>query len=182
MLVAAGRRSKRGCQGLDAAGLIPGERGDLKKTNSLPHCSVPHIYAIGDVIGFPHLHLRECSRRDGLMTSHLVSKRVCPPREHPYLGGLHNLPEVATAGRTEHWLRRHRDRLRGGPRPLHGQSARMHHRRTGRISKLISGRPDLKLIGVHAIGEMRERVGAHRFGGDDRWLRRDRLSSLSFNV
>jgi NAD(P) transhydrogenase len=54
VLVAAGRRSNTECLNLDAASLAPGERGDLKVDEHY-RTAVPHIYAAGDVIGFPGL-------------------------------------------------------------------------------------------------------------------------------
>ena len=54
VFVAAGRRSNTGSLNLTAAGLTPGERGDLKVDEHY-RTAVPHIYAAGDVIGFPGL-------------------------------------------------------------------------------------------------------------------------------
>ena len=53
-LVAAGRQSNVGCLNLPAAGVAVGQRGLIGVDEH--YCTnVPHIYAAGDVIGFPAL-------------------------------------------------------------------------------------------------------------------------------
>ena len=54
VLVAAGRRSNTKSLNLAAAGLAAEERGDLKVDEHY-RTAAPHIYAAGDVIGFPGL-------------------------------------------------------------------------------------------------------------------------------
>ncbi len=58
VLVAAGRRRNTGSLNLVAAGLAPGDRGDLQVDEHY-RTAVPHIYAAGDVIGFPGLALTD---------------------------------------------------------------------------------------------------------------------------
>ena len=52
--MAAGRNGNTGSLDLAAAGLTPGKRGVLEVTDHF-RTAVPHIYAAGDVIGFPAL-------------------------------------------------------------------------------------------------------------------------------
>ena len=63
VLVAAGRRSNTTRLNLAAAGLVPGERGDLKVDEHY-RTAVPHIYAAATLSVFPDSHRPACSRRD----------------------------------------------------------------------------------------------------------------------
>jgi pyruvate/2-oxoglutarate dehydrogenase complex dihydrolipoamide dehydrogenase (E3) component len=66
VLVVTGRRSNTTSLNLAAAGVTPGERGDLKVGEHY-RTAVPHIYAAGDVIGFPGLAstgMQQTTRRE----------------------------------------------------------------------------------------------------------------------
>ena len=55
VLYAAGRSGNVGSLGLDAVGIEADERGRIKVDPQTFQTTVPHIYAAGDVIGFPSL-------------------------------------------------------------------------------------------------------------------------------
>ncbi len=135
---------------LSAAGLSPDARGRLK-VNVNYQTEAPHIYAVGDVIGFPSL--ASTSMEQGrLATCHafgVEAKSV--PELFPY--GIYTIPEISTVGRNEEELTeqgipyeigkaQYKEIARG---QIIGDS-------TG-LLKLIFHLDTRELLGVHIIGE-----------------------------
>src|SRR5207249_8332475 len=83
---------------LSAAGLQADPRGRLKVGPDY-RTEVPHIFAAGDVIGFPSL--ASTSAEQGRLAScHAFGKPACSvPELFPY--GIYAIPEISMVGRTE---------------------------------------------------------------------------------
>lgn len=152
VLVASGRKSNTETLNLPAAGVLAGEHGLIAVDDDY-RTNIPHIFAAGDVIGFPALastsaeQARRAIRCAFEVPSSDRSLDVLPT-------GVYTIPEVGSAGETEESLRTAGIDYMVGRAP-YGNSAR------GRIIgeedgflKLIFRRDDGKLLGVHAIGEM----------------------------
>jgi NAD(P) transhydrogenase len=150
VLVAAGRKSNVANLNLDAAGVV-GEHG-VMEVDDLYRTNVPHILAAGDVIGFPALastsmeQARRAVRHAFGMDSPSRASGLLPT-------GVYTIPEVSMVGETEESLARSGVSYVVGRAP-YSSSAR------GRIIgdadgflKLLFRREDLKLLGVHALGE-----------------------------
>lgn len=151
VLVAAGRISNTGKLNLQAAGVDVGERG-LLKVNEHFQTNVPHIYAAGDVIGFPALASTsmEQARLAMVHAFQLGYKKEVSPIL-PF--GIYTIPEVSMAGETEESLREKKIDFVAG-KASYGNNPR------GEIIgdydgflKLLFRRSDMKLMGVHVIGE-----------------------------
>ncbi|MBS0204195.1 MAG: Si-specific NAD(P)(+) transhydrogenase [Planctomycetes bacterium] len=151
VLVAAGRKSNVQSLDLDAAGVIVEERG-MVPVDEHYRTNVPHIYAAGDVIGFPALASTsiEQGRRAVL---HAVGQRGHDglPKQLPH--GIYTIPEIGSVGETEQTLRQQGVEIVVG-RAFYRDSAR------GRIIgddegflKLIFDARQMKLLGAHVIGE-----------------------------
>jgi NAD(P) transhydrogenase len=151
VLIATGRKSNVDGLNLDAAGIVTGEHGVIS-VDDYYRTNVPHILAAGDVIGFPALASTgmEQARRavrhafNGKLSSH--ASRLLPT-------GVYTIPEVSMAGETEESLKHAGVDYVAG-RASYGACAR------GRIIgdsngflKLLFRRADMKLLGVHVIGE-----------------------------
>jgi NAD(P) transhydrogenase len=151
VLVAAGRDSNVERLKLAAAGVTTGERGLITVDKGF-RTSVPHIFAVGDVIGFPALastsmeqaRVAMCHAFDVSLKSEISP--ILPT-------GIYTIPEVSTVGSTEEELKAQGiDYLVG--RAFYRQNPR------GEIIgdesgflKLLFRRGDGRLLGVHAIGE-----------------------------
>jgi len=135
---------------LGAAGIKTDDRGRLK-VNASYQTEVPHIYAVGDVIGFPSL--ASTSMEQGRLAAchafNVEAKSV--PALFPY--GIYTIPEISTVGRNEEELTQegvpyeigkanYREIARG---QIIGDS-------TG-LLKLIFHLETRELLGVHIIGE-----------------------------
>jgi NAD(P) transhydrogenase len=151
VLVAAGRKSNVETLGLDKAGVKTGERGLIPVDKEF-RTNVPHIFAAGDVIGFPALastSMEQARRAAG----HAVGAQVS--ELSPLLpNGIYTIPEVSMVGETEESLKKQ------GIEYVVGRS-RYEENARGQIIgdkdgflKLIFRKDNLKLVGVHVIGEL----------------------------
>ncbi|HEX3625534.1 MAG TPA: Si-specific NAD(P)(+) transhydrogenase [Verrucomicrobiae bacterium] len=151
VLVAAGRTSNTAKLNLPATGVSVGERG-LIHVNEHYQTSVPHIYAAGDVIGFPAL--ASTSLEQGYRAAcHAFSLEARAGLPSLLPTGIFTIPETSMVGETEETLKKQGVDYVVGRAP-YGNSVR------GRIIgdksgflKLLFRRSDLKLLGVHVLGE-----------------------------
>jgi NAD(P) transhydrogenase len=151
VLVASGRVSNTAALDLAAAGITPGERG-LIKVDAHGATEVPHIYAAGDVIGFPAL--AATSAEQGRMAVLSAFGLSYAGELSPVLPtGIYTIPEVGCVGETE-------DALKGkgvsyvAGRASYGANARgqIIGDESGLLKLLFT--PDgSQLLGAHVIGE-----------------------------
>ncbi len=151
ILVAAGRKSNVTTLNLAAAGITPGERGIIAVDEHY-RTSVPHIYAAGDVIGFPALASTSMEQ-----ARHAVRHALGPVRNsHPAAllpSGVYTIPEVSLVGETEESLSRAGVEYVVGRAPYSVSARGRIIGDTDGFLKLLFRRSDMKLVGVHAIGE-----------------------------
>jgi NAD(P) transhydrogenase len=151
VLVASGRKSNTETLNPAAAGVTIGDRGIIPVDASY-RTNVPHIFAAGDVIGFPALASTSMQQaRYAIRAAFNTGTSTQPSRFLPT--GVYTIPEVSMAGETEEALKRAGVEYVAGRAP-YGRSAR------GRIIgdtdgflKLLFRRSDMRLLGVHAMGE-----------------------------
>jgi NAD(P) transhydrogenase len=150
LLYAVGRQANSDLLNLPAAGLEADPRGRLR-VNEFFQTSVPHIYAAGDVIGFPALAATSMEQ------GRLASCHMCgapfhnTPELFPF--GIYTIPEISMVGRTEEQLTAEKIPYETGiARYEELAKAQMLGDRTGMLKLLFDSR-DLKLLGVHGIGQ-----------------------------
>jgi NAD(P) transhydrogenase len=93
---------------LETIGITPDERGRLK-VNADFQTGVPHIYAVGDVIGFPAL--ASTSMQQGRHAACHALGLSCDTSTHLLPYGIYTIPEISMVGRNE-------DELTAGRRAL----------------------------------------------------------------
>ncbi len=150
LLYAMGRMANTESLNLGAAGLTADKQGQLK-VNEYYQTEGPHIYAAGDVIGFPAL-AASSMEQGRLATCHAFQvAQSTLPKVMPY--GIYTIPEISTVGRTEEELTAQSVPYEVG-RAFYKEIAR------GQIvgdldglMKLIFHRDTLTLLGVHIIGD-----------------------------
>lgn len=151
VLVAAGRQGNTDGLDLPRIGITPDARGILK-VNEHYQTAVPHIYAAGDVIGFPALAAvsMEQARVAMCHAFDLGYKTLVSPLL-PI--AVYTIPEVAMSGETEESCQQQRRPYCVG-RAFFGNNARgqIIGDLSGQI-KLLFSPDDQKLLGVHVIGE-----------------------------
>ncbi|HUX44319.1 MAG TPA: Si-specific NAD(P)(+) transhydrogenase [Terracidiphilus sp.] len=151
LLYAVGRQGNIDELNLTAAGLEADSRGRIPVDEHY-QTKVPHIFAVGDVVGFPSL--ASVSMEQGRIAAarafndHATTSN---PSFYPY--GIYTIPEISFIGKTEEQLTDedvpyevgmayYRETARG---QIRGDT-------TGRL-KLIFHRDTRKVLGVHIIGE-----------------------------
>jgi len=150
LLYAVGRQANGDELGLEAAGLEADPRGKIKVNDSYQTC-VSHVYAAGDVIGFPAL--ASTSMEQGRLAS---CRMFGAPSEHmpelfPY--GIYTIPEISMVGQTEEKLTRDKVPYEVGiSKYIELAKSMMLGDETGML-KMLFDRNTRKLLGVHIIGQ-----------------------------
>lgn len=150
LLYAVGRQGNADTLNLEAAGLQVDARGRME-VNQFFQTSVPHIYAVGDIIGFPAL--ASTSMEQGRSaTCHIFGLPFrYRPDFLPY--GIYTIPEISMVGKTEENLTAARIPYEIGiSRYAELAKGQMIGDKNGML-KLLFDPETLKLLGVHAIGD-----------------------------
>jgi len=151
VLFAAGRMGATGSLNLEACGLEVDHRGRLSVDPMTFATSVPHIFAAGDVIGFPSL--ASTSMEQGRIAAcHALGETAYDPPEYfPY--GIYAVPEISTVGMTE-------EEVRERGIPYECGIARFRETSRGHIMGLNTGMLKMlfslktrRLLGCHIVGE-----------------------------
>jgi NAD(P) transhydrogenase len=149
-LYSIGRTGNTARLGLDAAGIPADDRGRIQ-VNEHYQTKVPHIYAVGDVIGFPSL--ASTSMEQGRLAScHAFGVSTSSvPELFPY--GIYTIPEISMCGKNE-------EELTQAGVPYEVGKARYREIARGQIVgdttgllKLIFHMDTRQILGVHIIGE-----------------------------
>ncbi|HKT46982.1 MAG TPA: Si-specific NAD(P)(+) transhydrogenase [Candidatus Acidoferrales bacterium] len=150
LLYAVGRQGNVDELNLKAAKLDADERGRVK-VDANYRTSQPHIFAVGDVIGFPSL--ASVSMEQGrLAAAQAFGLAVqSDPATYPY--GIYTIPQISFIGKTE-------EQLTEADVPYEVGVAYYREIARGQISghtdgrlKLLFHRETLELLGVHIFGE-----------------------------
>jgi NAD(P) transhydrogenase len=151
LLYAVGRQGNIDELNLPAAGIEADSRGRVPVDKDF-RTKIPHIFAVGDVIGFPSL--ASVSMEQGRIAAERAFGETTVqsnPSFYPY--GIYTIPEISFIGKTEEQLTEedvpyevgvayYREIARG---QIRGDT-------TGRL-KLIFHRETREILGVHIIGE-----------------------------
>ena len=151
LLVAAGRRSNTTRLNLSAAGLSSNERG-LIHVDAQYRTEVPHINAAGDVIGFPPL-ASTSMQQARIAMRHAFDQRIPSDALRVLPAGIYTIPEVGMVGETEESLLRKGVDYVAGRGPCHSIARGRIIGDTAGLLKLLFRRGDMKLVGVHPVGE-----------------------------
>jgi NAD(P) transhydrogenase len=151
VLFSAGREGATDSLDLAACGLEPDERGRLTVDKATFQTAVPHIYAAGDIIGFPSL--ASTSMEQGRIAAcHAFDAPVhAAPEFFPY--GIYSVPEISTIGMSE-------EQARERGIPYECGVARFRETSRGHIMGISSGFMKMlfaletrRLLGAHIVGE-----------------------------
>jgi NAD(P) transhydrogenase len=150
LLFAVGRQGCVDELDLTAAGIEADARGRIPVDKEF-RTKQPHIFAVGDVIGFPSL--ASVSMEQGrIAAAHALGKPVhSNPATYPY--GIYTIPEISFIGKTEEQLTDEDVPYEVGV-AYYREIARGQIRgdMTGRL-KICFHRETRELLGVHIIGE-----------------------------
>jgi NAD(P) transhydrogenase len=151
LLHAAGRSGATADLGLEHCGLATDGRGRIAVDAKTFQTAVPHIYAAGDVIGFPSL--ASTSMEQGRIAACHAFGLPLPPAPQYFPYGIYAVPEISTVGLNEQELKargiayevgiaRFRETSRGHIMGLHSG-----------MMKMLFSLKTRRLLGVHILGE-----------------------------
>ncbi|AHI00725.1 Si-specific NAD(P)(+) transhydrogenase [Kutzneria viridogrisea] len=149
VMYSAGRQGMTDGLGLERAGLSADRRGRIA-VDEYFRTEVPHIYAVGDVIGFPAL--AATSMEQGRLAAYHACGEPVQALSSQQPIGIYTIPEISFIGRTE-------DELTEQRIPFEVGVSRYRELARGQIIgdsygvlKLLVSPEDHSLLGVHVFG------------------------------
>ena len=150
LLYTIGRQANSDQLNIEATDIQPDVRGKLAVNENF-QTTVPHIYAAGDVIGFPAL--ASTSMEQGrLASSHMFGK---PSKMSTHLipYGIYAIPEISMVGATEEELTRQKAPYEIGLAHYSELAKGQMLGDENGLLKILFDPNTLKLLGVHIIGD-----------------------------
>jgi NAD(P) transhydrogenase len=150
LLYAVGRQGNTDSLNLSACGLDADARGRIQVDANF-QTAQPHIYAAGDVIGFPSLASVSMEQGRVAVCHAFGQPAVSVPELFPY--GIYSIPEISFVGQTEEQLT---------AKAIPYEIGVAHYREIARgqilgdttgLLKILFHRETRQLLGVHIVGE-----------------------------
>jgi NAD(P) transhydrogenase len=151
VLVAAGRLGNTAGLGLERAGIEVDDRGHIAVNERL-QTRVLHIYAAGDVVGFPALAATSMEQgRVAICHAFGFGYKTAVSRFLPL--AIYSIPEVSMVGETEETCRDQGRRYCVGRAEYRGNARGQIVGDLAGQLKLVFDPRDRRLLGVHIVGE-----------------------------
>lgn len=148
-LWAAGRTGNTGDMNLENLGIQADTRGNLQ-VNEHFQTIIPHIYAVGDVIGPPAL-ASAAYTQGRYAASHLLGAEMPRPAlEVPT--GIYTSPEISSLGKTERELTEAKVPYEVGHSQFRSLARAQITGRTTGMLKILFHRETLEILGIHCFG------------------------------
>ncbi len=156
LLWANGRSGNTADMGLEDAGIVVNHRGQIEVNDSF-QTALPHVYAVGDVVGPPGL--ASASYDQGRFAGTHIAEGQCDWRLVKDIPtGIYTSPEISSLGRTERELTEQRVPYEIG-RALFKSLARAQiEGHTVGMLKLLFHRDTLEILGIHCFGEQASEI------------------------
>jgi NAD(P) transhydrogenase len=150
-LWANGRTGNTQNMGLEALGITTDSRGNIP-VNDAYQTSVPHIYAVGDVVGIPSL--ASASYDQGrFAATHIVEGRLEHKLVKDIPTGIYTSPEISSLGRTEQQLTRDGVPYEVGHAFFKSLARAQITGRTVGMLKMLFHRETREILGLHCFGD-----------------------------
>ena len=149
LLYSVGRVGATSDLNLDAAGLDSDERGRIGVDEDY-RTAQPHIYAVGDVIGFPSLASTSMEQGRIAACNAFGVSYTSERSLFPY--GIYSVPEIAMVGQTEETLTDNRVPYEIGVARYREIARGAIMGATQGLLKILFHRESRKILGVHIIG------------------------------
>ncbi len=150
LLWAQGRTGNTQNMGLENIGIKGNVRGSIEVNENFQTIH-PHIYAVGDVTGYPSL--ASAAYDQGRFAATHIVKGSCEHKLVEHIPtGIYTIPEISSVGLTEKELTEKKVPYEVGHAMFkHLARAQITGRTTGML-KLLFHRETLKILGVHCFG------------------------------
>ena len=150
LLWANGRTGNTDDLGLETLGLLPNQRGQLDVNEDF-QTSLAHIYAVGDVIGFPAL-ASAAYVQGRYAASHCLNGKAEKSLIRDIPTGIYTSPEISSLGRTERELTAEKIPYEIGHAQFKSLARAQITGQTVGMLKLLFHRETLEILGVHSFG------------------------------
>jgi NAD(P) transhydrogenase len=150
LLWAQGRTGNSGDMGLEVLGLTTNSRGSIP-VNQYYQTEVPHIYAVGDVIGYPSL-ASAAYDQGRFAARHLTLGECTTLNIEDIPTGIYTIPEISSIGLNERELTEKKVPYEVGHAFFrHLARAQITGRTTGML-KILFHRETFQILGIHCFG------------------------------
>ena len=150
LLWAAGRTGNTDNMGLDEIGLVPNERGQLDVNGDF-QTKLPHIYAVGDVIGPPAL-ASAAYVQGRYAANHLIDGSADRALVDDIPTGIYTIPEISSLGKTERQLTDENVPYEVGRAFFKSLARAQISGHTVGMLKILFHRKTLQVLGIHCFG------------------------------
>ena len=151
LLWANGRTGNTQDLGLDAIGLTPNQRSQID-VNERYQTALPHIHAVGDVVGPPAL--ASASYDQGRFVGALIAEGDCDwSLVEQFPTGIYTVPEISSVGRTERELTAQKIPYEVAQADFKSIARAQITGHTVGMLKLLFHRETLQILGIHCFGE-----------------------------
>ncbi len=151
LLWANGRTGNTRAMGLEEIGIVINSRGQIE-VNERYQTALPHIYAVGDVVGYPGL--ASASYDQGRFTATLIADGEADWRLIKDIPtGIYTSPEISSIGRTERELTAQKVPYEVGQAGFKTIARAEICGHTVGMLKILFHRETLEILGIHCFGE-----------------------------
>lgn len=156
LLWAQGRTGNSDNMGLETLGIERNKRGNIV-VNENYQSAQPHIYAVGDVVGYPSL-ASAAYDQGRFAATHIVTGRCEYQLVEQIPTGIYTIPEISSIGLTERELTERKVPYEVGHSFFrHLARAQLSGRTTGML-KILFHRETLQILGIHCFGSQASEI------------------------
>ena len=148
-LLAVGRKPYTEGLGLEKIGIATDDRGRIPVDENL-RTSVPHVFAIGDVIAGPMLAHK--AEEEGVFAAESIAGQKPHIRYDLIPSVVYTWPEVASVGSSEEQLKEQGTAYKAGVFPFKANGRAVAGMETEGLVKVLSDASTDEIFGVHIIG------------------------------
>lgn len=151
LLYANGRTGNTDALNLDAVGLVADSRGQLKVDTNY-QTDIDHVYAVGDVIGYPSL--ASAAYDQGRFVAQAITRGEAEGKLIEDIPtGIYTIPEISSVGKTEQELTEAKIPYEVGRSSFkHLARAQIAGKDVGSL-KILFHRETKEILGIHCFGE-----------------------------
>ncbi|TWT60080.1 Si-specific NAD(P)(+) transhydrogenase [Rubinisphaera italica] len=150
LLWAAGRQGNTNEMGLETIDLTPNKRGQIEVNEDF-QTKLPHIYAVGDVIGPPSL-ASAAYVQGRYAASHMIDGHADKAMIRDIPSGIYTSPEISSLGQTERDLTEACIPYEVGHSMFKSIARAQITGQTVGMLKLLFHRDTLEILGIHCFG------------------------------
>jgi NAD(P) transhydrogenase len=157
LLWANGRTGNSQNMGLEAIGLELNERGHIVVDENYQTKAHPHIFAVGDVVGWPSL--ASAAYDQGRFAATLAIEGHCDHRlVRDIPTGIYTSPEISSLGRTERELTEAKVPYEVGHSLFRSLARAQITGQTVGMLKILFHRETLQILGIHCFGDQASEI------------------------